>query len=509
MNLTKKNSGFTTLEILIALALMIITVTAVVTVAYGSSIMSGDSQTNAEGLRRAQRALEEAEASAKSNFNSISTSSRTLDTASDPYYKQLLVSGNPCVVSLTSTYDWAEENGRHSTTTLTSVITNPEAYFNMGGACSTTPPTPPGGGGGGNDWHYPYGFTAVARGGFGDVDVLAIQKLGNILYVSTGANSATKQDIGTADVSTVNPPISSDATVLDSEDEGVKQYSALAVARKGTTSEVYAYTYVGNDASSEQFQVINVSNPSSISTAPVKVDLAGSSTAGRDGGDIYYYKNRVYVATGLNSAQEFYVYDVTTPSLPSFVTSKEINRDVYKVIVREQVVSGVLKTLAYLSLSSPSAGDAQMIVIDLATMNQIGSFVAPNGHEDGMGLYILGNTAFLGRSKDTSGSHTEPNFYAINISDPTHPSAIGSFNVLGNDIKGLVVANNFAFLQTADGLHVLNVTYPNAVTAPSISPYGIFVADHGINAITTDGNLVFASSPNQGSTSLYVIYSHP
>ena len=518
-----RQDGFSTLEILLAIGVVMLFLTAIFVLSFGNQTVASESQSFGEVQHKAQAQLEDYRAIARNYFLDATTTPRVLDNASDPndpYYKQIVVSDiSPCLKQVTSIYDWTGDHQKHATTSLSELLTDPATYFALDGACNITPPPPT------NDWHDPLGATAVARGGFGDVDAIAIAQINKELYVTLGANSANKQDIGTVDVTNLNP-ITGTGAVVNSVDEGVLHYNDIAVGHDSTTGKTYAYLYVGNDANNQQFQVVDVSNPTHISTSTIIRTLPGVTSSGNGGGAIYFWKNKVYIGIGFTTGDEFHVYCVgPDPNIPSCASSSPINpvwvgsypvgHNVYQIIVRDQLVGGVMKTLAYLGQSSNSSGQPELQVYDVTNPTGSGAtshitklgpgFIAP-GNEYGTALYLSGNTAFLGRQ-----SGADPNFYAIDISNPAAPTSCSSchFTITGQDINGVVVAGGFAFLQTNNGLHVLNVSSVSTMHAPSTSPNGIFLAGHGINGLATDGNLVFATSPNQGSVSLYVIYSGP
>lgn len=54
----KRSKGIATLEMLIALAILVVSISAVILVAFGNQAMSVDAQTNSEALYKAQAALE-------------------------------------------------------------------------------------------------------------------------------------------------------------------------------------------------------------------------------------------------------------------------------------------------------------------------------------------------------------------------------------------------------------------------------------------------------------------
>src|ERR1051326_2061073 len=64
-------TGFSTLEVLLAFAVVIICVSAVIALIFGSQVAAVDSQTNSEAAQKAQEMLENARATAKQNFSLV------------------------------------------------------------------------------------------------------------------------------------------------------------------------------------------------------------------------------------------------------------------------------------------------------------------------------------------------------------------------------------------------------------------------------------------------------
>ena len=73
-NIIISNRGFSTLEMLISMALMVLVISYVMPLASGVQSTSVDSETNQEALYKARNLLEDARAIAFSDFLSITTS---------------------------------------------------------------------------------------------------------------------------------------------------------------------------------------------------------------------------------------------------------------------------------------------------------------------------------------------------------------------------------------------------------------------------------------------------
>src|SRR5260221_290876 len=98
----KSGAGFSTVEMLIAFAVLIIALASVIQVTFGNQSLSIDSQTNDEALFLAQHILEDSRASSShSNFlNIVSIPKASVST--DIYSRETLVSDiSPCSKQVT------------------------------------------------------------------------------------------------------------------------------------------------------------------------------------------------------------------------------------------------------------------------------------------------------------------------------------------------------------------------------------------------------------------------
>src|ERR1035437_7932792 len=68
-----KNNGIATLEMLIAMTIIVMAISTVIMLVFGSQSTSVASQTNQEALYKAQKQIEDARATARANFDSVVT----------------------------------------------------------------------------------------------------------------------------------------------------------------------------------------------------------------------------------------------------------------------------------------------------------------------------------------------------------------------------------------------------------------------------------------------------
>ena len=145
--------GQSTLEMLIALSVLILCVSAAILVSFGSQSTSVDSETSGEAIYKAQAQLEEARALSRGNFAGVS-SYTTSTTSTISYAGQLSVQDlTPCLKQVTSTITWTTEKLRPQKITLSSELGDVSGTIAMGGDCDTSPPL--------GDWKYPISLASA------------------------------------------------------------------------------------------------------------------------------------------------------------------------------------------------------------------------------------------------------------------------------------------------------------------------------------------------------------
>ena len=123
-NLTapKTQKGFSTLEILLAMFVLVTAISAVVLVSSGNQTMITDSQTSAEALNLAQGLLEKEQSLARKDFSLVNATS----TSEGIYTEEVDVVPGPDLFSkiVTATVKWNGEYNRELKTQLSALVTN-------------------------------------------------------------------------------------------------------------------------------------------------------------------------------------------------------------------------------------------------------------------------------------------------------------------------------------------------------------------------------------------------
>ncbi len=393
--------GFSTLEIMIAFAIMAIVLSGVITADFGAQYWTITSQTSNEALYKGKIQLEKLRSASAGDFYSAQSTSLTKDTDASCaggglcYYIQNSVSDiSSCSKYLESTISWQVPRYPTSTTLLPSYLSNATEAVSLGGDCGLNYPS--------GTWSDPSSEgTWTLKGAATGVDVL-----NGVAYVSESTSpylevaQADTPDTAYTFASAVNPA----------------PFNDIDVARDLATARVYAYIA----ASSTQLRVIDVSDPKN----PVEVassTLAGvtQSSSEAQGWRLAYYDRKIYLATRYNGAlPEFHIFDVGYSTSPFEVGSgTKLGTSVYDIIVRDQYAAGTKHRFAYLA-TTLDAGE--LMVLDVTDPKNIGTPIkcALTGNYQGTALAMLGNILFLGRDTPSGAD----DLYAFNATDPTSAS---------------------------------------------------------------------------------------
>ena len=410
----KYNKGFATLEILIAFAVLILSISAVILLVFGNQSIIIDSQTNSEALYKAQKMLEEARAASKFDFNLVNPIPNTAD---DIYTKNLAVSMVDFFTkNVTSNITWKVDGGRDQTISLYTLITNPDA-INGGDTCNSVL---------GGDWAHPKLLGDVDVGqnnGATDVDVF----MGKA-YVTTDPSSVPKEDFHVIDVGNPN---ASPLPILKSINTGPGLVAVQVAGR---------YAYAANTSINGQLQVINISNASNpvLATTTKLLNVTGSGTQAL-GNSIFYADSKVYLGlTKTATGPEFNIIDVSNPLIPKWKGGYSVGHDINAIFVR-----GIFAYIA-------SPDNRELIVLNIsdpANPTLVGSLDLTDNSANGKSIAMVGNTLFLGRTIGSSPSTKE--FQLINITNPINPITLNSANV-NSTINAITIRDNLAFIITND-----------------------------------------------------------
>ena len=231
----------------------------------------------------------------------------------------------------------------------------------------------------------------------------------------------------------------------------------------------------------------NWNNPQVVKT----IDLPGTG----DANDIFVSNNKAYIVTVSNSGPDFFIYDVSTPSDPTFLGSLDLGATGYAIVVSGNyayaATSHDSRELTVINISNPSNPS-------LAGLH----FNTPNTKSDGRGIAVSGTVAFLVTDNNTTNPGYE--LYSINISNPLAPTQLGGIN-LSSSTRDIFTLGNFAYIASTSNIEELQVIDISNPSAPSFagsydSPgrsdsQSVYVVDTTAYTSDTQLNILNISNP--------------
>ncbi len=437
-DINSDRSGQSVLEILIALALLVISVTAVIVISLGSQSVSVSSVNTNDALYIASENLETIRAQARNNFNSIEPSTAT----NGIYTEDILVENiDSFTKRITSRVSWITDPLRPQKVELVSLITDPLNLFNLGGDAGCS-------GGLSGAWTNPVAVGSI------DLDPAVVGSsldiVNGVLYISGTSSSTAKSDFFIINISNPNAP-----TIISDLEVGSKGINTLDVSLN--------YAYGANNSISGQLLTIDVTD----SDDPVLINsftLPGVLGSGAIGNAIFYYGGKIYIGTKKATGPELHVIDVSIPLAPVALGSYEINSDVNMI-----KVSG---DYAYLATS---ADNSEIKVLNISDPGNITSVnYDMSGTSDALSLFVFQNKLFVGRSGGNE-------LAMLDITTPNAPAQLGS-TTIGAPVNSIAGGTSLALIGTSDSnteFQVWNIANPtnmslvSSLNLPNIANGGI------------------------------------
>lgn len=476
------NRGFSTIEIIIAMGIMVTVLASVVLVSFGSQMSLVGSETSNEALKRAQATIERVQALARKDFNLVNAT-----TSGDGFYTDIIsVEFMPDFLTKQVTVDvlWQSERGLAQKVELKTLVT--DFSSSVGGSTCNSSLS--------GDWEHPSMTTYEMSAGellpsniLGNYPVTDVDAYRGRLYVTAGPTSApTDKTLFVFDISDRRrAPVYIGGT----DNAGSTRNGLNAVKVAGD----YAYVANAHDAnfnscsvgpSCSQLQIIDISAPSdpwnpiivnlkfATSSSPRVNAFGGSNQA--VGKSIFYKDGYIYLGLSkTGSGPEFNVVDVHNPTAPFWVGSWPASGT-----SSLQPINGIFVRNGYAYLAHPTDSSntlrEQLTVLNVAnpqSPTRVSGFRAPDNEGNGKSLAIIGDTLYLGRTITTFSGN--PEFYVIDISNPTAvPTTSRGNHFLNNSSNDLIVRDSLAFILTNNNLEIrkidnsLNIT-PHAVLSLS------------------------------------------
>lgn len=472
--------GFSTIELMVALAVMVTVITAVVLLSFGSQAIVGVSQANGEALNMAQEMLEESQALARKDFRLVNPIAETTDGI---FRKRLEVQTQSDYLTkrVVATVTWTGEHNVAHQVELATLVTNFE-YAVGGDTCDSVPT---------GDWAHPSvknattDLAALVSDGGATYTIRAVDAYQQKLFVVGDAGSPIKETFFVFAIA--NPASPSLVGKLDNSVATNEGYGAVA------TDGQYAYVVSTNPANYStcsagvdcaQLQVIDVRTPASPSLiAAFKLPgVGGSAGLGRS---IFYKDGFVYVglaATGQSNWPEFHIIDVHNPALPVHAGSVAFGASVNDISVRG--------TYAYVIHDLGGLFNEQLTVLDVSTPShpiRVSGYLASDGQGNGRSSYTVGNTLYLGRSQTAANAE----YVALDNTNPRSIPASPYFTAgLGDTPVDFVVRHNLLMNVSATRLEVRNLSSVATVLGSLNLP-----ASSGSNPVLDcEGNVLYVAS---------------
>lgn len=457
----KYKNGVATLEILIAFSILMLSMTAVILVVFSNQSISVDTQTNAEAVSKARAQIEAARALSRQDFNALQS---VVAVSDDIYQKSLeVVSLDTLTKQVTSNVLWAT-GGRSLSVRLTTLLTNPSM---LGNTCS---PALSG------DWTMPriYGYVDFTS----SAGASGVTVVGTKAYVTSDPNAASIDDFYIVDVSSASPGVGT----LPIVGHFSTSYGLVDVRTVGT------YSYVAADSTAYQLLVIDVSDPTTLTTTTIKakkdVTASGDTAVGNT---LYYANKKIYLGLTKSSGPEFHIFDVSNPAAPvEMGPGYEVGAAINQIIVKNNI--------AYLATAASSEVIA-LNVSDPTHLTLIGTYSSPT--LTGQSL-VLDNatTLYFGRI----GGNGNPKLLAFNTTNLTTP--LWTMNMSKQSgLYTMILRGNLLFMTTADpndGLQIWDISKASASVPPTrydTSPLNIQqTSTAGANCF---GNLLYVAQHSQ------------
>ncbi|MEK7496069.1 MAG: hypothetical protein AAB616_01215, partial [Patescibacteria group bacterium] len=319
-----KNKAQSTLEILIALFILTVSITSAIMISFGNQSITIDTGLNNQALTIARKELEVNRALSRQNFNGLVSSSSTEDI----YLKETIIENiDANTKKIISRVGWQIDPLRPQKIELTTIVTDAKKTIQSGGDT--------GGGGPTGDWRNPQTLGSVDLGPGNKATDLDVKN--KIVYLSATADAQAKPDFFIVNATNGQSPF-----IVSSLNTG-KGLNGVDVAGN--------YAYVVGEDDAKEFIVIDVSN----SSAPIEIvslNLSGNA----DALTVFYWDGYAYIGRADGAPQEFLILNVSNPLNPFVVSGLsgiggEIN-DIY-----------VFNNSAYLG---PDDDDRGMIVINVS-----------------------------------------------------------------------------------------------------------------------------------------------
>ncbi|HCI05686.1 MAG: hypothetical protein UX26_C0026G0010 [Parcubacteria group bacterium GW2011_GWC1_45_9] len=452
--------GQSTLEILVALSVLIISVSAAISVFFSNQLAAEFSSRQHQALQLAEQEIEVAKARAVDSFDSLVSQNSSFSV----FQKEMIVENLDFYTKkITSRVSWLIDSIRPANVSLTTVLTNWRAIEPDDG-------TGPGSGPVG-DWMNPETAGTLDLGAGNEGTDLAVKD--EVVFITAKASDNKKKDLLSINVSNIYSP-----QKISEIDTGYGLNSIFVLND---------YAYVVQAKTSNQFQIINIANPASMNLVG-EITLSG---AGKQGLSVAVKDNFAFVGTEKSSGKELYVFNVSNAASPQLVKSIELGANIQDIHIfndraylatnystsSEAVIFDIVNPanpvfLASFDCLSSCGSSTQGLSVFPANYNTLflgtnfgleiintanlsglirqGGYAAGGSVND---IYAVDFLAFLA----TSNSNTE--FQVVDITNLQNPYIYSSFN-FPQMATGIAYRNNVVYtsVRSNDALRIITST---------------------------------------------------
>lgn len=509
--------GFSTIEIMIAMVLIILALGAALMVSSGNQSILIDGETNAEALNLAQKVLENEQALARKDFKLVNYITTTEPIGSINYTKDVTIETQSDFFTkkVTAKISWPGMFGRNPSVSLTSLVTNFENAVG-GDTCDSNLS---------GDWKNPeiestINFSSMSPAGtytLTDVDAYKGK-----LYVTAG--KTTNNPDPTLFVFNISDSSNTLIGKVDNASAVTSGLNAIHVAEDTTTNKIYAYaaSNTGSDYSTcdpvanpacGQLYVFDVTNPTPVKTANLKITSSPAITGQTTGTSIFYKNGYVFLGLRKTSGPEFHIIDAHNPSLFSNSAYSPIGSFETGHAVNDIFMSN---NFAYLATANDVTEDQDLQILDISTPSNpypgpVGSpygFDPSSGGGSGKSIYQVGDKLYLGKT-----TQANSDFYILDDKNPASTlPALGPGVDVSSSVNGIVVRDYLSFLLTgtsgtASQLQIFKTDDPLNITPWNASPLLVSATGNDEEpSMDCEGNRLYISSNDStGQGTIYVI----
>ncbi len=440
--------GFSTVELMIALALASIVISAVAVVGFGEQ-SSGASAQNAEAaLREAEDRLSEMQRLSRQDFNLVNATTSIRSGFSESVS---VVQKNFTQKEVIASIEWGSV---HPLSIELSMLVPNFENLQAPDTCDSSV-------GNIGAWKHPsirtYDFGALVLGGLplSGFSLSGLDAFFGKLYVT--ADAAPVANRNTFFIFDISNPMTAPTLLGNLDNDPAVAAGLKGVAVASTSQGIFAFLASASSFARGQLQVVGIgdaAHPQLVAT--YKMPLLSVPSAGF--GNAVLYKDG-YVYLGLTSTSaggdEFNVVDVHDPPHPAWAGG-------YSLVGHDVNAIAVKGSRAYIVHPLDFSAD-QLSILDISNPgnpSRAGGFAyADGGFANGKSITVVGANVYFGRTASNIAHAADgiPELFLLDASRLSPPSIVGSVALAtGDSVNGIIVRGDLLFVLTNTQLQVWN-----------------------------------------------------